>query len=314
MSSAYVRDSGAIFNDAGAIWANHYANTLIGLVAAHSTVTGNIKVVELLKGQIAVQSTVSARLRDLSSLSGTIDAQSNVTGFLVEFVELELGGIIAAHSGVAGNLLEIHIAIPPFMVKDLIDPYSSGAWLWLVAISIPGQDIYRRSKNTEPVVYGGINFPKGNIIIGKQKASSDGSIPRISLKIAQEPDCVLENIINESKGGRYGTVKIIRTCEKYLEEPVGNLEADYDIMTAGSDYQWVVFTLGLPNLLTQRIPLWLYSSKVCPLATPSLFKGVKCQYAGGDTTCTGLYEDCFTKGNKIHWGAEMGLDPNAVRL
>ena len=204
--------------------------------------------------------------------------------------------------------------IPSFMHKDLIDPYSGGAWLWLCEINISGYAVQRIAKNTEDVVYDGTTFTKGNFDGGQQSLSGDGSIPRDILRVAQDRDKTLENIVNESKGGDDGQVKIIRTCEKFLEYSVGALEAEYDILTAGSDVEWVTFVLGMPNPFVQRIPLWLYSSKLCPLATPTLFKGVRCQYAGVDPTCTGLLEDCHTKGNTIHWGAEIGLDPNAVRI
>lgn len=204
--------------------------------------------------------------------------------------------------------------IPSFMLKDLIDPYSGGAWLWLIEISVPGYDTVRKARNTEDIEYNGANFPKGNFDVGRQSLSGDGSIPRIVLRVAQDPDHVLEDIVNATKGGADGTVKLIRTCEKFLDTPVEALEAEYDILIAGSDVEWMTFSIGIPNLLTQRIPLWLYSSKVCPLATPSLFKGPRCRYVGGDTVCTGLLEDCYAKGNAVHWGAEIGLDPNAVRI
>lgn len=204
--------------------------------------------------------------------------------------------------------------IPPFMHKDLIDPYSGGAWLWLAEISIPTQSTVRIARNTADVVYGGVTFTKANFDVGKQSLSGDASIPQIVLRVAQDEARTLEDIVNATKGGENGTVKLIRTCEKFLESPVADLEADYDILSAGSVFQWVTFVLGIPNPLMQRFPLWLYSSKVCPLATPSLFKGPRCQYPGDDTVCTGLLGDCRTKGNAAHWGAEIGLDPNAVRV
>ena len=204
--------------------------------------------------------------------------------------------------------------IPPFMQQDLIDPYSGGAWLWLVEVAVPGYDVVRIARNTVAVIYSGALFGKGNFNVGRQALTGDGSVPKIQLQVAQDRGHNLEAIVNATKGGEGGQVKIIRTCEKFLEHAVGQLEAEYDVLTAGSDIQWVTFVLGIPSPLTQRIPLWLYSSKVCPLATPSLFKGPKCQYVGLDTVCTGLLEDCYAKGNAVHWGAEAGLDPNAVRI
>jgi len=214
----------------------------------------------------------------------------------------------------APEIKVFYITIPAFMEADLIDPYSGGAWLWLIEVIIPNYDTVRIAKNTVDVIYGGDNFLKGNIDIGKLALSSDGTIPRIALRIAQDSVHNLEAIMNATQGFANSTVKVIRTCEKYLETPVRNLEATYSVRIAGSDSAWLMLTLGIPNPLLQRIPLELYSSSVCELATPTLFKGVKCQYAGDDTFCTGLFEDCWAKGNAQHWGAELGLDPNSVRI
>jgi len=289
--------------------------TLAGLIAGQSGVDGYINAIEILNGQITAQAAVTAKLRDLSSLSGTVDAQVTVAGNLRE-IKL-LAGLIAAQSNVLGFLGFSYSKIPPFMHKDLIDPYGDmGAWLWLAEIVVPTQTTQRIARNTVDVIYGGVTFSKSNFDPpGRISLTGDGSIPRIQLQVAQDGTGTLENIVNATKGGVNGTVKLIRTCEKYFEMPVAELERTYDILTAGSDPMWVTFSLGIPNPLTQRIPLWSYSSKVCPLATPSLFKGPRCQYAGEDTVCTGLLEDCRdNKINAVHWGAEIGLDPNAVRV
>jgi hypothetical protein len=92
------------------------------------------------------------------------------------------------------------------------------------------------------------------------------------------------------------------------------LEADYQVLSAGSDDTSVTFTLGIPNPLNQRFPLNEYSATVCHLATPTLFGGVECQYAGVDTSCTGFYDDCYTKGNAAHFKGELGLDKNTLSL
>lgn len=312
--------------------------SLAGLIEAQSGFTGSILSTELLSSLIETQSEVIGNLKESAVLAGLIGSQSALTGNLKELQKL--AGLIEGNSTLVGSLQWLQVVdvtvfpatlqlattlwtpevitrfvlLPPFMERDLIDPYSGGAWLWLAQITIPGYSARRIARNTEDIVYGGILFKKGNFDPGKQSLAGDASVPRVQLRVAQECDRTLEDIVNATKGGENGTVTLIRTCEKYLESPVGNLEATYDILTAGSDPEWITFLLGMPNPLLQRIPLWSYSSKVCPLATLSLFKGPRCQYVGLDTVCTGLFEACYAKGNAEHWGAEIGLDPNAVRV
>ncbi len=300
-------------------WAEHptVLHLLDGTIEAQSGITGNLKSLQELAGLIEAQSgaTGNLHLTLLQELAGLIEAQSALTGAIDLVLVYNLAGLIAAQSSLSGDIYSIWSNIPPLMHRDIIDPYGDmGGWLWLVEIVVPTQATQRIARNTETVVYGGTKFPKGNFDVGRIPLVGDGSIPRIQLQIAQDETGTLEDIVNATKGGENGTVKLIRTCEKYFNSPVKALERTYDILTAGSDFQWVIFSLGIPNALTQRIPLWSYSSKVCPLATPSLFKGPRCQYDGDDVVCTGLFEDCRTKGNAVHWGAEIGLDPNAVRI
>jgi len=204
--------------------------------------------------------------------------------------------------------------IPDFMHKDLIDPYSGGAWLWLCQITVPTQTIQRIARNTEDVVYGENTFDKFNFDVSEQIFSSDGSIPQVTLRVFQDVNRRMENIINATEGALGADIKLIRVNEKFLSTPVTALEIDYENLASESDSEWVTFTLGLPNPLTQRYPLENYSSSICPEATPTLFKGPACQYAGADTSCTGTYEDCYKKGNAEFWGGELGLDASVVRV
>ena len=204
--------------------------------------------------------------------------------------------------------------IPPFMHKDLIDHYSGGAWLWLCQIVVPTQTTQRIARNTEDVNYGGDVFDKFNFDVSEQVFSSDGSIPQVTLRIFQDVNRRIENIINATNGALGADIKLIRVNEKFLDTPVTALEMDYENLASESDSEWVTFTLGLPNPLTQRYPLEIYNSSMCPEATPTLFKGPACQYAGDDTSCTGTYEDCYAKGNAEFWGGELGLSANVVRV
>lgn len=204
--------------------------------------------------------------------------------------------------------------MPPEMLKTLIEPYGGGAWLWLCQIVVAGQDTVRIARNTVDVNYAGEDFEKFNMQIGEQLFTGDGSIPRVTLRIFQDRNRKIEEIINATEGALGAQVKLIRVNENYLETPVAALEADYDNLASESDTEWVTFTLGVPNPLTQRFPLRIYSSSMCPWTTPTLFKGPRCQYTGDDTSCTGTYEDCYTKGNAVHWGGELGLNPNVVKI
>jgi len=262
--------------------------------------------------------TESATAFDLQSCAGifpVIISESVNAADLVNGMRILTGSIIEAAIATDVGYI-IYIEIPPFMQQHLIDPYSGGAWLWLVQIAIPGQATVRIARNTEDVPYDGNDFDKFNLQIGEQIFSGDGSIPRVTMRVAQDVNRKIENLVNETEGALGAAVRLIRVNEKYLSSTVKALEFDYENLASESDTEWVTFTLGVPNPLTQRFPLQMFSSSMCPEATPSLFGGPRCQYdksaPEADQVCTGTFEDCYGKGNAVHWGGELGLDPSVV--
>lgn len=203
--------------------------------------------------------------------------------------------------------------LPAEMNEDLSLPNTGNAWLWLCEIAVPNYTRLLYAKNTADIDYAGKPYQKHNIDIGKQSLSGDGSIPRVTLRISQDANKVLETIINDTEGGLGSTVKLIKVNSDFLDTDVAALNVDYDLLLAESDSDWVTLTLGIPNPLTQRFPLRTTSSSQCPYATPTLFKGPRCQYAGEDLTCEGTIKDCREKGNAENWGGDLGLDPNVTR-
>jgi len=204
--------------------------------------------------------------------------------------------------------------IPGEMQEDLIITNTGGAWFWLCEIAVPGYATKYKARNTEDVTYGEQKYDRFNFDFSEQIFSSDGSIPRVTLRVSQDINREIETIINETQGAAGTEIKLIKVCEKYLDTPIPALAADYDNLTSESDTDWVTFTLGMPNPLTQRFPLEIQSSSMCNECAPSKFKGPKCQYAGEDSSCTGTYIDCYNKDNAEHWGGELGLDPSVMQV
>lgn len=205
-------------------------------------------------------------------------------------------------------------SLPTNIKQDLHKRYSGGAWLPLCEIAFPSQNTQFLARNTENVTYAGQVYDKANMRIGDQVWSSDGSIPRVTIQVAQDVDKELENIINQAQGVSGATVKLIRVGENFLDVAVPALEADYNIIATDSDHEWVTIILGIPNPLLQRIPLDIYTQDKCPESIPARFKGSRCKYAGPDPTCTGLLSDCISKSNETNFGGDMGLDPNGAQF
>jgi len=335
-ASASDTQDGLIAGTSAIVEAASAADTQDGLIAGTSAIVESASAAEAQDGLIAgtseiVESASASDTQDglIAGTSEIVEAASAAEaqdGLIVSTItesasanETETGSMVAT-SGIteAASAVDVsdstlrYVDIPPAMHEDLIDPYSGGAWLWLAEIAVPGYSTERIARNTADVRYGGNDFEKFNLQIGEQMFSGDGSIPRVTLKVFQDVNRKIEDIVNETEGALGAGIKLIKVCEKFLDTPISALEADYENLAAESDSEWVTFTLGIPNPLTQRIPLRIYSASMCPWATPSLFKGPECQYAGEDDSCTGTYEDCYQKGNAVHWGGELGLNPNVI--
>lgn len=280
---------------------------LAGTIEAQSALAGDVNSVESLAGLVEAQVALVGGLVGTLPLSGSVIAASSLMGSLVGI--FPLFGSVNAQSSLTGYIQFCYGSIPPAMHAALIDPYSGGAWLWLVEIAIPGYSTIKIARNPVDIVYGELTYLKDNFDVGLEPLTADGSVPRTVLRVAQDADYTLEDKLNATQGGYGGTVTIIRAHEDFLTTPIIELEQIVDILTSNSDTKDVVIICGVPNPLLSKIPLRRGSSKICPYSSPGLFKGPECQYSGADATCTGKYEDCFTKGNAVHWGAELGLDP-----
>ena len=197
--------------------------------------------------------------------------------------------------------------LPSDVKQDIVDPFSSGAWFHLVEIVIPGQTTQRIARNTEDVVYSGDTFSAGNFEVSDIEFKSDGSFPRIVVTIPHDRVKTMESILNATYGGDAGSVKVIKAGEDFLDVAIPALEFDYDILSSHSDDKTVSIIVGLPNPLTKKVPQRVYDNNRCPFATPTCFKGPECGYAGADSSCTGTYGDCYTKGNTARWGGDLVL-------
>lgn len=267
---------------------------------------------EELNGVVSAESSLSGNIKTTESLTGLVTTGSSAVGDLGMIIALE--GSSIAQSSLIGNIQSGFLTMSPEILSALINPYSGGAWLWLIEICIPGYNVIRHARNPVDIVYAGVTYTKNNLDLNLPSLTGDGSIPRTIIRVAQDADYTLEDKINATQGAGGGRIKIIRAHEDFLDKFIVELEREVRILTADSDTKHVIFRLGIPNPLLKKVPLRRYSSKICPYSLPGLFKGIECQYVGGDTACGGKYTDCLDKGNEVHFGADLGLDPNVTRV
>lgn len=99
--------------------------SLSGLIAAQSTVTGDVDSIKVLQGSLTGQSISSAEIKSTKVITGLSEGQSGVTGNL-QWLQ-ELAGSVGAQSSSAGNIISAKI------LAGLIEAQSSVAGDIIVA-------------------------------------------------------------------------------------------------------------------------------------------------------------------------------------
>jgi len=302
--------TGSVEFTASAIAHNYQLATATGAITFIATAIAHNYCLATASGSFEFVGTAEGENYNLALCVGSIEFTAAATGKVLKTFTAEGS---CEFTGTAKGVLG-WAEMPPEMHAALIDPFSGGAWLWLVEIKIPGYDVIRLARNPVNINYAAATYTKNNFNPGLAALTGDGSIPRTMLQVAQDADYTLEDKINATQGAGGGWIKLIRAHEDFLDKFIVELEQDMNILTAESDTEYVIFQLGIPDPLLKKIPLRRYSSKKCPWALPSLFKGEECQYAGVDVTCGGTFEDCCDKNNEAHWGGEIALDPSVTRV
>jgi phage-related protein len=186
------------------------------------------------------------------------------------------------------------------------------AYLWLVKIAVTGQLTQYAARNVEAVTYNGQEYPAEALEVDGMVRSGDGGIPEVRLQVSRLNE-VLYQIVRNAQGAYGADVQVIKVNDQELSSQIAALEFDFELQAAQADSEWIYFTLGVPNPLQQAFPLLKFDADICPYKDPGRFKGPKCQYAGGDTTCDGTLEDCRSKSNQTNWGGEAGMDQVGMR-
>ncbi len=185
---------------------------------------------------------------------------------------------------------------------------------WLTTLDVifpaPASPLYLVN-NTEDIVFGGRTYQRFPFTLDAMNQDANGEIPTLQLRISNVLR-ILQAYIEEQDGCVGATVLVRVINAAYLGENYAELEMTFDVLEAGSDANWVTFTLGAPNPLRANFPLFTYRAGYCNWVKN--FKGAECTYAGAATSCDGTIDTCRNLGNSRRFGGSQGLAGGGVRL
>lgn len=181
---------------------------------------------------------------------------------------------------------------------------STAPWLVLVAITLPDTSVIRIVKNTENVTFGGNVYTAFAFELGDQRASADGKVQSLSLKVAN-PARAFTTYLEQYSGLIGCSLVLTLVHADNLASDYTDLILNWEIMaTSVPDEEWIEFTLGAESPIRRRFPLYVIS----PLSCNWIFKGVECAYAGAATRCDRSLDNCRTLNNSGRFGGRPGVN------
>lgn len=186
---------------------------------------------------------------------------------------------------------------------------TTGAWLLLLDITLADASVIRLARNNENVTFQSNTYTAFNFDIDSTKNNGRGEIPTVTLRVSNVSQ-LLQAYVEDANGGVGFTVKLWVVNSALLSENYAELAMTFDVLACESDSKWITFTLGAPNPLRRRYPLYRAIANSCNWT----FKGRECNYSGAVATCKRTLADCRSKNNSARFGGRPGLAGNGVKL
>lgn len=177
-------------------------------------------------------------------------------------------------------------------------------WLILLEVTIPSTPAATLYlvRNTENITYNGNEYQNFPFELDVSKQVSKGDIPTIEVRVSNVTRTIQAYL--EDYDGLVDESVTIRVVAK----PAGEsdyLEAEswtYDILGTHSDAQYVYFTLGAPNPLSKRFPLYRYTAFSCrfKFRVDDTVVAPECGYAGNDSAITWTAATSYSTGTIVY--------------
>lgn len=196
------------------------------------------------------------------------------------------------------------------IAKQEKNKLSTGSvFIILLDIDLSNGDVIRVCYNNEDVLWNGNLYQAFPFELGEVSEGTDGSDPSVELKV-DNTSRALSYYIEESGGAvnMAVTLRVVNTENLLSAEP--ELEEIFTVQKTNVAEDFVTFTLGAEYSARTRRPLNRYMKNNCPFK----YKGVRCGYSGGATTCYHTLTDCRNHGNSRRFGGFPGIDQKGVYI
>lgn len=226
---------------------------------------------------------------------------------IVKLFELERGGLSRKDFFMPADL-------PSEIVEESRKLETKSAWLWLLDVTITGvEETLRLVNNTENIPYGGNTYTRCSFTLGPWRYTETGELPTRELKVTNI-DIVnyMLPYVRAYSGAIGSTVVTTPVNSLHLDVDMSGKAMEFMVLASSPSEQWIVFQLGAPNPLIQRVPRHKYFADYCCVVAD--FKKTECGYAGAEIICNGTLKQCRQYGNQTRFGGEPGLRNKTVKF
>jgi phage-related protein len=211
------------------------------------------------------------------------------------------------------------LTLPASLIIEKNKTASTSPWLILLETSLPTTPAtaIRLVRNTDNITYDSKLYTAFPFELDAQNMVSKGEIPTLSLKVCNI-NRIMQSYIEEYDGlvGQELSLLIVSKPEgegSYLLAAT----VTYDITGCVATEEWITWTLGAPNPLNRRFPLYRYIATHCNWAARfNTSTNIECGYyvAGSTITCNGTLDRCIELNKTKRFGGYIGLGQGNVRL
>lgn len=152
----------------------------------------------------------------------------------------------------------------------------SGAWIWLLQVHYTSSQSIRFANNNEAILWNGSSYQPMSFIIDDISMSTSGKFPEYRLQIGDAYTGSDLRVQVRAGNGLVGrTVRIMVVHSDHLSLTTPAIDELAEILSCDVTAEAIIFTIGIPSLLSRRFPRDRYVPGFCR----HKFAGALCQYA-----------------------------------
>lgn len=238
-----------------------------------------------------------------------------------------IGNDPAGGDPLAGYIIQFVISVNNYQGAEIFAtaPYSSaatifnknrlqtdGAMIMLMEITVPGLDeTMRIARNTENISWHGYTWQAYPFQIDDINENTKGEMPVINIQVSNITREV-QSYLEQTNGSIDTEITIYIVNAKHLDDNVPLWQADYALMQASCDENYITFQCGMKYQVNSRRPIFRNIKYICPFKYGGIVCGAPAGTFATYPTCNKDIGSCQARSNAARFGGELSIPGDYV--